>query len=126
METAAVEQGSGPVGLLLFIGVSGNWVPDPILMTRTLKFAGRRGLSQTAVAHTVPEAGAGQACGRRCTCVYVYVPEVRTLLREAALVVLFLARPEETCCGGRLRAVVRAQRHPGCVTLSKALTSITC
>lgn len=68
-------------------------------MTGTLKFAGRRSLSQTAVAHTVPEAGAGQVCGRRCICVYVCVPEQRTLLREAALVVLSLARPEETCCG---------------------------
>lgn len=51
------------------------------------------------MAHTVPEAGAGQVCGRRCICVYVCVPEQRTLLREAALVVLSLARPEETCCG---------------------------
>lgn len=100
METAAVEQGSGPVGLLLFLGVPGKGVLDPILMTRTLKFAGRRGLSQIAVAHTLPEAGAGQACGCRCACVYVCVPELKTLLREAALVVLFLVRPEETCCGG--------------------------
>lgn len=38
-----------------------------------------------------------------CTSVHVYVcafvPELRTLQREAALSVLFLARPENTRCG---------------------------
>ena len=44
------------------------------------------------------EAGEGQKCVHVFACVYVRVPVLRPLLREASLSVLILARPEKTRC----------------------------